>query len=157
MRRSISLLTLLLFLHQTAVINLWAQTIITARISNVSESRIEINLGGDSGLKVGDEGVVYYMQPVGDRTVRVVVALARIASITSTTASLQVVDSTAEVMEGYHVDLSIAKKGGKWWIWLLVAAAGGGVAAAVSGGGSGGGGGTQTPTHGTISIDLPAN
>jgi hypothetical protein len=164
MRRNISLLMLLLFFHQVAALNLWAQTVITARISDVSGSRIQINQGGDSGLKVGDKGVVYYMQTVGDRTVRVTVALARVASITSTTAVLQVADSTAEIMEGYLVDLSVVplplpKKGGsKWWVWLLVAAAGGGIAAAAGGGGGGdGNGGPIPPKNGTISIDLPAN
>jgi len=156
---------LLVFLNQVVVINLWAQTIITARVSNVSGSQIVINQGSNSGLEVDAEGVVYYMQPVADRSVRVAVALVRVTSVTSTTARLVIEDSTAEVMSGYLVDLSVTplpqpeakKKGSKWWIWLIVAAAGGGIAAAAGGGGGGGGGATPPPTTGTISIDLPAH
>lgn len=167
MRRIISQLMLLLFINQVASMNLWAQSIITAQVTNVSGSQIVIDQGSSSGLKVGTEGVVYYIHSMVDLTVRVSVALVKVISVAPNTARLQIIDSTVDIEEGYLVELSImpetipitpqAKKGGsKWWIWLLVAAAGGGVAAAVGGGG-GGGGGTPTPTTGTISIDIPAN
>ncbi len=155
MRRSLSLLMILLFLYQILSERLWAQTIIAAQVTDVLRSQIEIDRGLNSGLKIGSEGVVYYMQPVGNRSVRVAVALVRVLSVTSTTARLVIEDSTADVMEGYIVELSVKKGGSKWWIWLLIAAAGGGIAAAVGGGGGGGGG--TPPTTGTITYDIPAD
>lgn len=157
MIRRLSLLMILLFLHQVLLVRLWAQTIITAQVTDVSGSQIEIDRGLNSGLIVGTRGVVYYMQPIDEYTTRVKVALVKIVSVKPGKARLEIIDSTADIAEGYRVDLSIAKKGGsKWWIWLIVAAAGGGVAAAVSSGG-GGGEGTPPPTTGTITYDIPAN
>ncbi len=171
MKKSICLLLIILLLFQTQSAMLWAQTILTAQVTKIIDSEITIDQGSGKGLKAGAEGVAYYMQPVAGRPVRVAVALVRVISVTPSTARLAIVESTAEVQDGYLVDLSVelrpgvpvtgpqAKKGSKWWIWLIVAAAGGGIAAAAAGGGGGGGGGTITPpsTKGTISIDLPAN
>lgn len=156
MRRSASLLMILLFINQIVPLNLFCQTLLTAQVLNVSDSYLEINRGTNNGLQVGSEGVVYFTERVWGRTEQVIVAKVKVISVTPNTAKLEVVNSTAEITDGYLVDLSfIEKKGGsKWWIWLLIAAAGGGIAAAVGGGG---GSSAPPPTTGTITYDIPAN
>ena len=156
MRRSASLLMILLFFNQVIPLNLFCQTLLTAQVLNVSESYIEINRGTDHGLKVGYEGVIYFTERVWGRTEQVIVAKVKVISVMVNTAKLEVVNSTAAIMDGYLVDLSfIEKKGGsKWWIWLLVAAAGSGIAVAVRGGG---GSSAPPPTTGTITYDIPAD
>jgi len=168
MRRNISLLLILLFLNLIFGNELHAQQIVTAQVTAVTGSRITIDQGSLQGLKPGSEGVIYYMQSVAERTVRLEVAMARVVSANNDSAQLVVFDSSAPVEQGYLVEFRVTigapgpiqakteKKGGsKWWIWLIVAAAGGGLAAALGGGG--GGSGTPPPTTATISIDLPAN
>lgn len=170
MKRLTCLVLCALFMFEGVSLSLYSQRILTAQVTAVSGSNITIDQGSSSGLKSGAEGVVYYNESVAGRRIRVSVALVRVTSVSSSSARLRVLESTAPVEQGYLVDLRIAtvtpsipsqaqekKKGGsKWWIWVLVAAAGGGIAAAVSGGGGGGDGDGDGDT-GTISIDLPAN
>lgn len=169
MKRLICLSLSALIVLEGAAFSLSAQQIVTAQVTAVTGSRITIDQGSLQGLKPGNEGVIYYMESVAGRTIRLEVAMARVVSVKNDLAQLVVFESSAPVEQGYLVDLRVSvtapvaptqaaagKKKSKWWIWLIVAAAGGGIAAAAAGGG-GGGGGTQQPTTGSLTIHLPAN
>ncbi|HUU27997.1 MAG TPA: hypothetical protein VM123_09305 [archaeon] len=171
MKRLICLSLCILLILEGASLKLCSQQVLTAQVTAVSGNRLTIDQGALRGLKPGNEGVVYYMQSVAERTVRLEVALARVVSVNDDSAQLVVTESAAPVEQGYLVDLQVSapapvaptqatagKKKSKWWIWLIVAAAGGGIAAAAAGGGGGdSGSSTPTPTTGSFTIHLPAN
>jgi len=83
------------------------ETVITGEVTAVSGDEITIDRGADSGVGEGAEGTVYYLRTVGNESVRLTVARVRVVRTASITATLNVIDRTAEIRTGYSIDLQV--------------------------------------------------
>jgi hypothetical protein len=107
MKRSISMIIAALLMFQQASPYVAAETVVTGEVTAMLGGEIACSRGDESGVREGDEGVIYYLRTIGGQSVRLTVARVQVKSVFSGSSSLRVTDQTAEIRVGYRVDIGI--------------------------------------------------
>lgn len=89
----------------------WADGVIEGKVTSLHGDLIELNIGSEKGIRLGDSGKIYYKITIGGKERQIYVANFRISHLSEKSSMAQIEDKTGELKVGYLVEVAV--KGGE--------------------------------------------
>jgi hypothetical protein len=79
---------------------------VVGEVISISGDSIELDLGGQQGIKVGDTGRVFYKVSIDGKEKPIYVATLKVIGVTQKSCTAQIVEKTGDVQIGYLVEIN---------------------------------------------------
>jgi len=99
------LIVLLIAIFSMLIIPTFSQASINGKVTSIQGNIIELDLGSDAGLRIGDTGRVYYTITISGEVKSIYVAKFKVTHISDKSCMARIEDKTGEVRVGFFAEI----------------------------------------------------
>ena len=106
-----SLLLLIIILGVLIISSIPRAGVVEGKVTSIHGNMIELSLGSEKGIRLGDSGRIYYTITIGEKEKQIFIAKFKITFISEKSAMAQIEEKTGEIKVGYLAEVTV--KGGE--------------------------------------------